>query len=129
MKARPTSDRPDPLTRFLRAARCLVALLACCTAGPAGAAVRYVQSGQTNQPPDGLAWATAYPNVQQALTTAAAGDQIWVASGIYLENLLLPDGIELYGGFSGTEFAIPQRDWLRYPTILDGQRSNSVVGI
>ncbi len=60
--------------------------------------------------PDGLSWDTAFPHPQDAVDLALAGDQVWVAEGIYasldttdpaLPVLALKDGVDLHGGFGG----------------------------
>jgi len=80
-------------------------------------------SGLTN----GWSWSTAYRTVQAALADAAAGDEIWVATGTYFGTIRLKEGVALYGGFAGTETSRTQRDWNFHHTILDGQRSNNVA--
>ncbi len=97
--------------------------------GPMAAAkVVYVNAGQTtNSPPDGLTWPTAFTAVQQGLDAAVAGDEVWVATATYFENLGLPAGVALLGGFAGGETDPAQRNWTNNPTILDGRQSNSVV--
>ncbi len=82
---------------------------------------------------DGSSWADAYPHLRDALTVAVAGDEIWVAAGVYYpdEQAGMPDGtasdsfrmkplVPMYGGFSGTETLVDQRDPERNPTILSG---------
>ncbi len=76
---------------------------------------------------DGLSWATAYDTLPAALTAAQPGDQIWVASGTYVGNFTLALGVEMYGGFDGTETLLEQRDWTAHETILDGNQTGSVV--
>ncbi len=76
----------------------------------------------------GASWLDAFTDLQDALSTAGAGDEIWVARGIYRptntadRNLSfeVPAGIKLYGGFAGTETALNERDWEQFPTILSG---------
>ncbi|PYK63515.1 MAG: hypothetical protein DME21_02625 [Verrucomicrobia bacterium] len=80
-------------------------------------------SGLTN----GQSWSTAYGTVQTALADAAAGDEIWVATGTYFGTIRLKEGVALYGGFAGTETSRTQRDWNVHRTILDGQGSNNVA--
>ena len=58
--------------------------------------------------------------VQAAIDAAAAGDEIWVAEGTYLENCALKDGVSLFGGFGGTEASRAERNWNVHRTILDG---------
>lgn len=70
--------------------------------------------------------------------TLAAGDEIWVAAGTYLNDgtMALKPGVSIYGGFFGTETAISQRAMVSggkpwefvNPTILDGD-NESIRGI
>lgn len=80
---------------------------------------------------DGLSWATAKRTVQAGLNTAAVGDQVWVAAGTYVENLIQKGGVGLYGGFSGSEdastFDLASRDLVAGRTILDGNKTGSVI--
>ncbi len=76
---------------------------------------------------DGLLWPTAYDTLPPALTAAQPGDQIWVAAGTYVGNFTLAIGVEMYGGFAGTETLLDQRDWVANETILDGNQTGSVV--
>jgi hypothetical protein len=76
----------------------------------------------------GASWADAFTDLQAALVTAAAGDHIWVAQGVYLptsdanreRSFDLPNRIKLYGGFSGTEALLDQRQPSIYKSILSG---------
>lgn len=85
----------------------------------------YVDVNATGQN-DCSAWVNACVDLQTALTLAGNGDQIWVADGIYqpgearTDSFHLPDGIEIYGGFNGTETSILDRDWKSNLTILNG---------
>ncbi len=45
------------------------------------AGVIYVDADAAG-PADGLTWSTAFTNVQDALTGAGPGDEIWVAEGV-----------------------------------------------
>jgi hypothetical protein len=80
---------------------------------------------------DGLSWATAKRTVQGSLNTALSGDQIWVAAGIYVENITLKNGVALYGGFAGSEdpatFNLAHRDFAANAAILHGDQTGSVV--
>lgn len=76
---------------------------------------------------DGLSWETAYDSLHTALSAAKPGDQIWVAAGTYVGNFTLALEVEMYGGFAGTETELSQRDWTTNETILDGNRTGSVV--
>ena len=78
---------------------------------------------------DGLSWATAKVTVQAGLNAAAAGDEVWVAAGTYVELVSLAGGAALYGGFVGSETDLAQRDWKANLTILDGNQSGSAVSV
>ena len=79
---------------------------------------------------NGQSWANAYTDLQSALTSSQldSGDQIWVARGTYKPtsgtertiSFVLKDGVQVYGGFAGTETDLGQRDWLHNPTTLSG---------
>src|SRR5215471_4089419 len=99
------------------------------TSPQAGAAVVYVNGSQTANVPDGTSWSTAFTNVQSGINAATYGDAVWVAAGIYFENITLANGIALYGGFNGTESNLAQRNWTNHIAVLDGRGSNSVVSL
>lgn len=81
-------------------------------------------SGSNN----GLSWQDAFTQLNVALSTAQAGDEIWVAQGTYYptsdadrsKSFTPPSGIKLYGGFTGSETDINQRDWQANSTTLSG---------
>ena len=60
---------------------------------------------------NGSSWQQAKRTVKATLSAAQAGDQIWVAAGTYTENITLPSGVALYGGFTGVETSLSQRNW------------------
>ncbi|MEM1318839.1 MAG: choice-of-anchor Q domain-containing protein [Bacteroidota bacterium] len=96
----------------------------------AQAATIYVDQAVTGGLNNGSSWADAYANLQIALATASAGDEIWVAQGSYYPTTTLtrsfsfqiPSDVALYGGFSGngTETLRDQRDPANNTTILSG---------
>ena len=92
----------------------------------------YVDTGASGTA-TGLNWTDAYTNLQDALTTAISGTQIWVAEGVYYPDegfgqindaptstFELIDGVALYGGFSGIETTLDERDWEAHVTVLSG---------
>ncbi|KAA1418663.1 hypothetical protein F0U44_09195 [Nocardioides humilatus] len=95
---------------------------------PAKAAVTvvYVVPGGAGTQ-DGSSWANA-KDLLPAAFYAVAGQQLWVKAGTYKPYILaggiryfnLWGGVEIYGGFDGTETDLSQRNWLANPTILDG---------
>ena len=65
---------------------------------------------------NGLSWDTAHKYLQDALSVAESGDEIWVAEGIYKPDqgsshilgdrnasFNLKSGVSLFGGFKGSE--------------------------
>jgi predicted outer membrane repeat protein len=75
-------------------------------------------------------WAAAC-ELQTALGSAGAGDEIWVAAGTYTPTtgtdpnatFTLANGVGVYGGFAGTETARSQRSWTTHVTTLSGNLS------
>jgi hypothetical protein len=89
---------------------------------------------------NGTAWDAAFNNLKNAITAAKLSTQVntgnscqvWVAQGTYTPNANSyfdwVDYIDLYGGFSGSETSLSQRDWRAHPTILNGNGSHVVRG-
>ncbi len=77
---------------------------------------------------DGTTWTDAFTDLQDALTTATGGDQIWVAAGIYKPantsdrnvSFELVGNVAIYGGFNGSENSSDERDRIANETILSG---------
>lgn len=108
---------------------------------PANSAVIYVDT-TVGPCGDGVEWDTAYRYLQDALLSAASGDEIWVARGTYYVDedcanplgvcddprdltereatFQLEDDVDLYGGFDGTETMRSERDPAANETILSG---------
>ena len=81
---------------------------------------------------NGTSWTDAFNKVQDAMNAAVSGDTIWVAEGTYTATgtvLTMKEGVEIYGGFAGTESSLEQRNITAHPTILDGQSANYEVVI
>ncbi|MGA1865528.1 MAG: right-handed parallel beta-helix repeat-containing protein, partial [bacterium] len=77
----------------------------------------------------GASWEDAFTAIQEGIDLAAAQDikEIWVAHGSYNENIVLAEGISLYGGFNGTETDLDQRDHQSYVTTIDGRHLGITV--
>lgn len=81
---------------------------------------------------DGLAWATAFDDLQPALDVVGPGDEVWVAAGRYRPSRRLdpadrrsatfeiPADVKIYGGFAGVEASLAQRAGLFEQTSLSG---------
>jgi uncharacterized repeat protein (TIGR01451 family) len=93
---------------------------------------RYVDASATGAS-TGLSWTDAFTNVQDALSVAIAGDEIWIAAGVYypdegmgqINNAIsstftISNSVNLYGGFNGTESNLNERDYLSNFTVLSG---------
>ena len=81
----------------------------------------------------GVSWTEAFTNVQDALGAALAGDEIWVAEGVYYPDVgsgqinnavtstfMMADGVALYGGFDTSDAVLTDRDWENNVTVLSG---------
>ena len=64
--------------------------------------------------------------LQTALAQAVSGDVIWVAAGVHTpgtareNSFAMKSGVQVYGGFAGTETELEARDWFANPTVLSG---------
>ena len=76
----------------------------------------------------GTSWGTAFASLQQALSVATPGSQIWVAAGTYKPtttsdrsiSFQLKSGVAVFGGFAGTETSLSGRNVQTNVTILSG---------
>ena len=98
----------------------------------------YVDWFQGGSQQDGESWGTAYRYLQDGLSRAITGDQVWITGGAggvsYYpdESLGNPDtndpndtfalnnGVEIYGGFKGDESSIAERDLTDNESVLSG---------
>lgn len=105
----------------------LVLFLAFFLVSASEGAVLYVNTGAVGAN-NGASWTDAFRSLQDALSAAASGDEIWVAAGIYRPttgfdrsiSFVLKNGVALYGGFAGTETSREQRKWDANETVLSG---------
>jgi predicted outer membrane repeat protein len=92
--------------------------------------VVYVNAGASGAN-DGTSWTSAYTDLNTALQNTNSGE-IWVAAGTYYPSVptdpadartvtfQLKGNVALYGGFSGNEAGLDQRNWVANETILSG---------
>ena len=79
---------------------------------PAGAAVIHVDV-DIGASGDGTSWDQAKQTINEGVLLLTDGDSIWVAEGTYSEtttSTLSVSNTALYGGFSGIESALNERD-------------------
>src|SRR5690554_4412435 len=87
---------------------------------------------------NGSSWQNAYTDLSIAINSTSSGE-IWVSEGIYfpstdlneeiptdprLKTFKLKPNIAIYGGFSGFETSLNQRNWVDNQTILSGEIGN-----
>ncbi len=78
---------------------------------------------------DGLSWNNAYNTLRKALEFAKEGDEIWVASGTYRENIQMEPGISMYGGFTGNEIALDDRELDNNHSIIRPSNSSKPIAV
>jgi predicted outer membrane repeat protein len=115
----------NTLTLFITVALCF-ALLPVTNGYAAGNIYRVKSTGLANGV-CGDTWANAC-TLQNALTRATVGDQIWVAKGTHkptsgsyrMATFNLKSGVAIYGGFAGSEDDLSQRNPVTNVTVLSG---------
>jgi hypothetical protein len=96
----------------------------------ANSSVLYVKTGAKGS---GISWADASGSLQDMIDQAGLisnktgkSVQIWIAEGTYLtgderaDSFVLREGVELYGGFTGSETSLKDREISLNRTILSG---------
>ncbi|MCA9702150.1 MAG: right-handed parallel beta-helix repeat-containing protein, partial [Myxococcales bacterium] len=83
---------------------------------------------------DGLSWETARNDLRATVEELDFGGVVWVAEGVYEppdvgEVLRVGPGVQIYGGFAGTETALAQRDLSAHTTTLRQTGPEDVVVI
>ncbi len=93
--------------------------------------VIYVISSVSGQVQNGESWNSAFNDLQDAIDIASPHDEIWVAAGTYYPSdsdrsvsFVMKDNVSVYGGFSGSETKLEDRDWKINLTILSGEIGN-----
>ncbi len=100
------------------------------------AVIHYVKTGGAGTAPY-TSWATASNDLQAVINAASAGDEIWIATGSYKPNrradavtvitptdrnnaFVLKNNVKIYGGFTGTETLLTQRNITANLVLLSG---------
>lgn len=104
----------------------LVLALVLCGFLNGNATIYYVNKNATGTN-NGSSWTNAFTTIELAFSNAIVGDQVWVAVAVYKPagttrsaTFTIPNGVEVYGGFLGSETAIGQRDLTVNLTTLNG---------
>ena len=109
-------------------ALCTSLLLIVVGTGPASAAICHVSTAG-NSGGIGSTWASPM-DLQTALTTPGCSE-VWVKAGAYTpgttnaDSFDIPPGVEVYGGFAGTESSRGERDASINLSILSGDIDNN----
>jgi len=85
-----------------------------------GQTIRYVKTTGIG---NGTSWVDASGDFQSMINASSANDQVWVAKGTYKnggyeKSFSMKNGVKIYGGFSGLETSLDQRNWGLNTTIL-----------
>lgn len=112
--------------------RILILLPLLCLFCSAASAQIYVDNTATGAN-NGTSWADAYNQLPPAFNDAPANAEIWIAAGNYFPStgfdvtatLLRSTGIKVYGGFSGNETQLDQRDPAANVTFISGDLGNN----
>ncbi|QGW26750.1 choice-of-anchor Q domain-containing protein [Phnomibacter ginsenosidimutans] len=114
--------------RFQFSLYCLLFFFSVICFSSVSAKIIYVKTDGSNANV-GNSWVNAYQTIQHAINAAVATDEIWVAAGTYKPtttadrtiSFVLKNGVAMYGGFTGTETQLNQRNHLLNETILSGE--------
>ena len=84
--------------------------------------VWYVDSESTCAVSCGTGWSNAFKTIQDAISAANSGDEIWIKKGNYLltSQINVNKAVFIYGGFGGAETQKEQRDWQNNIVTVDG---------
>lgn len=117
------------MTRKLSLLLLLVFALLAFSAAGGVCAIWYVSTaGQDTN--GGTSWAQPFRTVQRGLSAAAAaGGEVRVAQGVYIENVTMTAGVFLMGGYAGTGSQPDLRNPAVYETVLDGGARDVVLKV
>jgi hypothetical protein len=114
----------------------LICLMLVASANLTQAQVVYADAARPDNTGDGTSWATAKKELQSAIAQATSGQQVWVKAGTYKPTLgidrnisfSMKNDVAIYGGFTGTETLLEQRNEIYNLTILSGDLNGDDVG-
>ncbi|MCA9445573.1 MAG: hypothetical protein KC931_00565, partial [Candidatus Omnitrophica bacterium] len=92
---------------------------------PAHAATLHVSPDGTGS--DGLTWQTGFPTIGEAIVASSTGDEIWIKSATYVENVTLEKSLTILGGFTGNEDVASERDWTSNVTTIRASDFGAVI--
>ncbi len=110
-----------PLALLLLTAVLLLLLSPPAMAAPTS---RYVDGGSGVDSGDCSAPGSPCATISYALSQAKGKDSVFVAEGLYQENLVIEDNIDLLGGYLAGYWA---KGDIPYSSVIDGQQAGSVV--
>lgn len=107
---------------------CILTLLLALTSSNLFASTIYVDQNATGAN-DGSDWTNAFVDLQDAIALSVFGDEIWVAQGSYKPttgtsqstSFSIKNGTKVYGGFTGVETLLTERNYQTNVTVLSGE--------
>ncbi|MDR1345688.1 MAG: T9SS type A sorting domain-containing protein [Bacteroidales bacterium] len=87
-----------------------ICILSCCRL----CGTTYFVAPNGNNSHDGLSWDTPKQSIQAAIAAASAGDSVFVSIGVYAKGFAMKEGVNVYGGFLGTEQYLSDRIAMLY---------------
>ena len=85
-------------------------------------------NGRATETGDGKSWEKPFRTIQEGIESlSSGGGWIWVAQGVYSENIRLTRGLCLFGGFGGYESDVLDRDPAVFKTVIRGDSIHPVV--
>jgi hypothetical protein len=106
---------------------------------PPAPLTRYYIDANATGTGDGSSWANAMTSINDALTVAGSNTtEIWLAAGIYYPPVsggnastitVNIDNLTIYGGFSGTETQLSERNIRMNETIISGDGSQNDTAV
>jgi hypothetical protein len=94
---------------------------------PVAAQSRLYVDGSTTTPGNGSSWSMPLRTLQEALTRATSGTEVWVATGSYAGGFTVPAGVSIHGGFRAGDLRLTQARPETNVTILDGRQLERVL--